>query len=437
MLIISKKKSVKKGEKMPDNLALRMRPRTISEVIGQKHLVGEGKIICRMVEANMLSSMILYGPPGIGKTSIASAIAGTTKFAFRTFNATVDSKKRLQEIAEEAKFSGGLVLLLDEIHRLDKAKQDFLLPLLENGNIIMIGATTENPFFSVTPAIRSRVQIFELEPLSNEDIKEAILGVLEDKERGFDFDVQLDEDALDFIATATNGDLRSAYNSLDLAVMSTPASEDGFRHITLDTVENSLQRSYITMDKDGDGHYDVLSALQKSIRGSDVNASLHYAARLVEAGDLPSLARRLTVIAYEDIGLANPDAQVHTVTALEAAQKVGFPEARILIANVVVDLALSPKSNSAYMAMDAALADLRKSGNLPIPRHLRDGHYAGSKELGNAQDYKYPHAYPEKWVKQQYLPDKLRGVNYFQPNETGKYERALGANKERIDKLSR
>lgn len=436
MLIIMKRKA-QRGDKMPDNLALRMRPRTILEVIGQKHLVGEGKIIRRMVEANMLSSMILYGPPGIGKTSIASAIAGTTKFAFRTFNATVDSKKRLQEIAEEAKFSGGLVLLLDEIHRLDKAKQDFLLPLLENGNIIMIGATTENPFFSVTPAIRSRVQIFELEPLSNTDIKVAIQGVLEDRERGFDFDVQLDDDALDFIATATNGDLRSAYNSLDLAVMSTQPSEGGGRHITLDTVENSLQRSYITMDKDGDGHYDVLSALQKSIRGSDVNASLHYAARLVEAGDLPSLARRLTVIAYEDIGLANPDAQVHTVTALEAAQKVGFPEARILIANVIIDLALSPKSNSAYVAMDAALADLRKSGNLPIPRHLRDGHYAGSKELGNAQDYKYPHAYPEKWVKQQYLPDKLRGVDYFQPNETGKYERALGANKERIDKLSK
>ncbi len=436
MLIIMKRKA-QRGDKMPDNLALRMRPRTISEVIGQKHLVGEGKIIRRMVEANMLSSMILYGLPGIGKTSIASAIAGTTKFAFRTFNATVDSKKRLQEIAEEAKFSGGLVLLLDEIHRLDKAKQDFLLPLLENGKIIMIGATTENPFFSVTPAIRSRVQIFELEPLSNTDIKVAIQGVLEDRERGFDFDVQLDDDALDFIATATNGDLRSAYNSLDLAVMSTQPSEGGGRHITLDTVENSLQRSYITMDKDGDGHCDVLSALQKSIRGSDVNASLHYAARLVEAGDLPSLARRLTVIAYEDIGLANPDAQVHTVTALEAAQKVGFPEARILIANVVIDLALSPKSNSAYVAMDAALADLRKSGNLPIPRHLRDGHYAGSKELGNAQDYKYPHAYPEKWVKQQYLPDKLRGVDYFQPNETGKYERALGANKERIDKLSK
>lgn len=421
---------------MQNNLALRMRPKTIDQVIGQQHLVGQGKIIRRMVEANKLSSMILYGPPGIGKTSIASAIAGTTKYAFRTFNATTDSKKRLQEIAEEAKFSGGLVLLLDEIHRLDKTKQDFLLPLLENGNIVMIGATTENPFFSVTPAIRSRVQIFELEPLSNEDVKKAISTALSDKERGFDFEVKLDDKALDFIATATNGDLRSAFNSLDLAVMSTQADQDGSRHISLDIVENSLQRSYITMDKDGDGHYDVLSALQKSIRGSDVNASLHYAARLIEAGDLPSLARRLTVIAYEDIGLANPEAQIHTVTALEAAKQIGFPEARILIANVVIDLALSPKSNSAYEAMDKAIADLHKSGNLPIPRHLRDGHYAGSKELGNAQDYKYPHAYPEKWVKQQYLPDKLVGKNYFQPNETGKYERALGANKDRIDKLS-
>lgn len=420
---------------MPDNLAIRMRPKNINQVIGQKHLVGEGKIIRRMVEANRLSSMILYGPPGIGKTSIASAIAGTTKFAFRTFNATVDSKKRLQEIAEEAKLSGGLVLLLDEIHRLDKTKQDFLLPLLENGLVIMIGATTENPFFSVTPAIRSRLQIFELEPLTNDDIKQAIQTALTDTERGFDFPVQLDDDALDFIATSTNGDLRSAFNSLDLAVLSTSADNSGVCHITLDIMENSLQKSYITMDKDGDGHYDVLSALQKSIRGSDVNASLHYAARLIEAGDLPSLARRLTVIAYEDIGLANPDAQIHTVTALEAAQKIGFPEARILIANIVIDLALSPKSNSAIVAIDQALSDLRQNGNLPIPRHLRDGHYAGSKELENAQDYKYPHNYPGNWVQQDYLPEKIKNADYFTPNENGKYERALGMTKNKIDQL--
>ncbi|MET3558103.1 putative ATPase [Streptococcus rupicaprae] len=422
---------------MQTSLALRMRPQTIDQVIGQDHLVGPGKIIRRMVEAKRLSSMILYGPPGIGKTSIAAAIAGTTKYAFRTFNATVDSKKDLQTIAEEAKFSGGLVLLLDEIHRLDKTKQDFLLPLLENGLITMIGATTENPFFSVTPAIRSRVQIFELEPLTIEQVKKALEIALSDKERGFDFDVKLDDQVLDTIATATNGDLRSAYNSLELAVLSTTPDETGLRHIDQEAIQNSLQRSYISMDRDGDAHYDILSALQKSIRGSDVDASLHYAARLIEAGDLPSLARRLTVIAYEDIGLANPEAQIHTVTALEAAQRIGFPEARILIANVVIDLALSPKSNSAYLAMDQALSDLRSKGSLPIPKHLRDAHYAGSKDLGNGLDYKYPHAYPEKWVKQDYLPEKLRDSHYFQPNQTGKYERALAANKERIDQLKK
>lgn len=420
---------------MTENLALKLRPSTIDEVIGQKHLVGEGKIIRRMVEANRLASMILYGPPGIGKTSIASAIAGTTKMAFRTFNATTDTKKKLQEIAEEAKFSGGLVLLLDEIHRLDKSKQDFLLPLLENGLVIMIGATTENPFFSVTPAVRSRLQIFELEPLSYQDMQVAIERVIEKAPELYSEQIVISEEAQQFLIQTSNGDLRSLYNAIDLAILSTKVDENNHKTITLDIIQNCIQKSQLAMDKSGDHHYDVLSALQKSIRGSDVNASLHYAARLIAAGDLPSLARRLTVIAYEDIGLANPDAQVHTVTALEAAQRIGFPEARILIANIVIDLALSPKSNSAYLAIDKALEDLEKNGNLPIPRHLRDGHYSGSKDLGNAQNYKYPHHYPGNWVQQDYLPEKIKHANYFSPNENGKYERALGLTKDKIDHL--
>lgn len=421
---------------MTDHLALKLRPKTIDDVIGQKHLVGEGKIIRRMVEANRLASMILYGPPGIGKTSIASAIAGTTQMAFRTFNATTDSKKRLQEIAEEAKFSGGLVLLLDEIHRLDKTKQDFLLPLLENGLLTMIGATTENPFFSVTPAIRSRVQIFELEPLDYQDMVTAINQLRIKAPNLYQEELLLTSDAKEFLIQTSNGDLRSLYNAIDLAILSTPSYE-GHKTITLDIIQNCIQKTQFSMDKSGDAHYDILSALQKSIRGSDVNASLHYAARLIAAGDLPSLARRLTVIAYEDIGLANPDAQIHTVTALEAAQKLGFPEARIPIANIVIELALSPKSNSAYLAIDKALEDLNKNGPLPIPRHLRDGHYSGSKQLGNSLNYKYPHDYPEKWVKQQYLPNKIKYQNYFEANHTGKYERALALTKDKIDQLSK
>ncbi|WP_396425908.1 replication-associated recombination protein A [Lactococcus cremoris] len=413
---------------MVQNLARRMRPRNIDEIVGQRHLVGKGKIIRRMVETQLLSSMILYGPPGIGKTSIASAIAGTMNIAFRTFNATTDTKKRLQEIASEAEFSGQLVLLLDEIHRLDKPKQDFLLPLLENGQIILIGATTENPYFSVVPAIRSRVQIFELKALEPEDLESAVNLSLQDKERGFDFDVTIDDDALYFLVHSTNGDLRSTFNALELAVLSSNE-----HRVTLDDMENSLQRKAATFDKDGDAHYDLLSALQKSIRGSDVNASLHYAARLIEGGDLQSLARRLTVMAYEDIGLANPDAAVHTVTALSAAEKLGFPEARIPLANIIIDLALSPKSNSAYLAMDEALSDLGKYGNLAVPSHLQDGHYAGAKELGRSVEYQYAHNFPDHWVNQQYLPDKIKNAYYFRPDDMGRYEKALHSRKEWIN----
>lgn len=411
-----------------ENLARRMRPRSIDEVIGQQHLVGPGKIIRRMVETKLLSSMILYGPPGTGKTSIASAIAGTMGLTFRNFNATSDAKKKLQEIAEEAKVFGTLILLLDEIHRLTKPLQDFLLPLLENGEIILIGATTENPYFSVVPAIRSRVQIFEVKSLTVEDLTEAIKLALSDHERGFNFEVELDDEAFTFLVHSTNGDLRSVFNSLELAILS---SSD--HHVTLDDMENSLQKKAATFDKDGDAHYDLLSALQKSIRGSDVNAALHYAARLIEGGDLMSLTRRLIVIAYEDIGLANPESQIHAVIALEAAERVGFPEARILVSNVIIDLALSPKSNAAYAAMESAIEDLHKHGDLAIPPHLQDGHYSGAKKLGRSIGYKYPHSFPEHWINQQYLPDKIKSAEYFTPDGMGKYERALMERKRWIE----
>ena len=411
---------------MQQPLAYRMRPRHLDEVVGQQHLVGPGKIIRRMVEAKMLSSMILYGPPGTGKTSIASAIAGSTNYAFRMLNAATDTKKDLQIVAEEAKMSGTVILLLDEIHRLDKTKQDFLLPHLENGRIIMIGATTENPYITINPAIRSRTQIFEVKPLTETDIQQAIQEALTDSTRGLgDYPVHLEEKALQHLTRATNGDLRSALNGLELAVKSTPKNEQGEIKITLPIIEECVQRKALTHDKDGDAHYDVISAFQKSIRGSDVDAALHYLGRLVEAGDLPIICRRLMVIAYEDIGLGNPAAAARTVTAVQAAEKLGFPEARIPLASVVIDLCLSPKSNSAVTAIDAALADIRQGSVGDVPDHLRDAHYAGAKELNRGIGYQYPHNFENGWVNQQYLPDKLKEARYYEPIDIGKYEQAL------------
>ena len=412
---------------MQQPLAYRMRPRNLDEVVGQQHLVGPGKIIRRMVEAKMLSSMILYGPPGTGKTSIASAIAGSTRYAFRMLNAATDTKKDLQIVAEEAKMSGTVILLLDEVHRLDKTKQDFLLSHLESGKIIMIGATTENPYITINPAIRSRTQIFEVKPLQEEDILTAIDQALADETRGLGSEtIVLTDDASLHLSRATNGDLRSALNGLELAARSTPKGPDGIIHLTLAIIEECVQRKALTHDKDGDAHYDVISAFQKSIRGSDVDGALHYLGRLVEAGDLAIICRRLMVIGYEDIGLANPAAAARTVNAVLAAERLGLPEARIPLADTVVDLCLSPKSNSAYMALDAAIADIRSGKAGDVPDHLRDSHYKGAESLNRGVGYQYPHNFDDAWVDQQYLPDKLKNTHYYQPKATGKYEQALG-----------
>lgn len=407
-------------------LAYRMRPTKIEEIIGQQDLVGKNKIIWRMVTAHRLNSMILYGPPGTGKTSIASAIAGSSKYSFRQLNAATDGQKELQIVAEEARMSGTVVLLLDEIHRLNKVKQDFLLPHLESGAIILIGATTENPYINVTPAIRSRTQIFQVHPLTEADIKTGIKRALADKEHGLGMhQVHLSPQALAHLSQATNGDLRSALNSLEIAVLSTAANQDGIINITLPIVEETTQNQAIVADRDGDAHYDVISALQKSIRGSDVDAALHYTARIIESGDLNSLVRRLTVIAYEDIGLANPNAAQHAISALNAAQSLGLPEGRIPIANAVVELALSPKSNSAYLAIDQALADLKKKHHLDIPKYLKDAHYKGAQELGHGIDYLYPHDFPNDWVAQQYLPDGIKNQRYFNPKGNSPFELQL------------
>ncbi|BDR60377.1 replication-associated recombination protein A [Lactobacillus xylocopicola] len=414
-------------------LAYRMRPKNLDEVVGQQHLIGPGKIIRRMVEAKLLSSMILYGPPGIGKTSIASAIAGSTKYAFRKLNAATDGKKQLEQVATEGKMSGTVILLLDEIHRLDKTKQDFLLPLLEKGEIILIGATTENPYISISPAIRSRCQIFELKSLSTADVKQAIDRALKDTTNGLGkYQVKVTNDAQKLLIQKGNGDLRSTLNGLELAVRSTKqemiaagkSTEQGFT-INQEEMANSIQLRSQNFDASGDGHYDLVSAFQKSIRGSDTDAALHYLARLVESGDLPAICRRLSVIAYEDIGLANPAAAQHAIIAIQAAQSLGFPEARIPLANAVIELALSPKSNSAIKAIDQALNDVRQHDFGAIPDNLKDAHYSGAAKLGHGTNYVYPHSYPGDWVAQQYLPDKLTGQHYFDPKGNSKIEKAF------------
>lgn len=393
------------------NLATRMRPQKIEDVIGQEHLTAPDKILGRMVAAKQMSSIILYGPPGTGKTSMASALSGSLNIPFEYFNASTDDKKKLQTIAKEAE-KQPVILLLDEIHRLDKPKQDFLLPYTENGQIILVGATTENPYISINPAIRSRATLLEIKSVTAEAIADLLEQSLTKDSVLKDYKVDVSRDTLLFIANNTDGDVRKALNSFELAILSTPANQDTVT-ITTQVMEEILQKKVLAGDKDSSEHYNLLSAFQKSIRGSDVNASLHYLARLILSGDLIGICRRLSIIAFEDIGLANPTAVTLTKNAIDVARDTGFPEARIPLAMAVVELALSPKSNNAYMALDRAIADINDPEiDTTIPAHLRDAHYKGADKMG-VIGYSYPHDYNAHYTPQQYLPASLTNAFYL------------------------
>lgn len=385
-------------------LANQMRPTTLSEVIGQTHLVGENKIITNLVKNKHLCSMILYGRPGIGKTSIANAIVHDLKMPYKFLNATMNNKSDFDIAIEEAKMYGNLILIVDEIHRMNKDKQDILLPHIESGLITLIGLTTSNPYHKINPAIRSRVQIFELHDLTKEDIMIGLKRAVAKLEG-----CQIEEDALSYIATYSSGDVRSALNLLETAYY---ASSD--HHLTLELLKNIQSKPVFFHDKNEDGHYDVLSAFQKSIRGSDVDAALHYLARLIEAGDLDSIYRRMSVIAYEDIGLANPSIGPKVMAAISAAELVGLPEARIPLGTVITEMALSPKSNSAHVALDEALNDIKRGSTGNVPDHIKT----------NSTTYLYPHNYKNSYVKQEYLPANLKGKKYYHPRDN-KYENNL------------
>lgn len=403
-------------------LATRLRPKTLDEIIGQPHLTGPDGIITKMVDSGQIGSMILYGEPGTGKTSIAHALSGTTGQNFGYFNASTDPKKKLQDFAKEVDKTGEpIIILLDEIHRLNKTNQDYLLPFVENGEFIIIGATTENPYIAIQPALRSRTQIFQVHPLKPEDIKTALVRAFEQDDVLKEYHFEIDDTAMELLITRTNGDVRHALNALGFAInaknLNNYEKGDTIKLETED-VEQILQQRAIGGDSDGDTHYDLLSAFQKSIRGSDANGALHYLARLLEAGDIISVVRRLTVIAFEDIGLANPDVWSQTYAATQAAQSVGLPEATIPLSAITVQLALSPKSNASYAGYNAAVQDLRTGADITIPAHLRDAHYKGASELGHGVEYKYPHSYPFAVVDQTYLPDDLLHRKYIEFSES-------------------
>ena len=400
---------------MNEPLAIKLRPKCISEVVGQEHLVGKNKIIYNMINNKKLFSMILYGKPGIGKTTIALAMAQELNLRYRLLNAVINNKKDFDIIIEEAKMYGNIVVIMDEIHRLNKDKQDLLLPYLENGLITLIGMTTSNPYHKINPAIRSRCQIFELHELTEEDILTALKRAIKTE---YLKDIKITDKELSYIANLSSGDLRFAYNLLEVAYY---FNED--HSITEETLKSINSKPVFFHDKNEDGHYDVISAFQKSIRGSDVNAALHYLARLIEAEDLDIIYRRMSVIAYEDIGLANPSMGPKVDACINACERLGLPEARIPLSAIVIELCLSPKSNSAEIAIDEALNDIRSGNTGNVPNNIKT----------NSADYLYPHNYPNGWVKQQYLPDNIKNRKYYQPKTTSKYEQSL---KDIYDKIN-
>ena len=403
---------------MNEPLAIKLRPKKIDDIVGQQHLVGENKIIRNMVNNKRLFSMILYGKPGIGKTTIATAIVEELGLRYRLLNAVINNKKDFDVVVEEAKMYNGMVVIMDEIHRLNKDKQDLLLPYLESGLITLIGMTTSNPYHKINPAIRSRCQIFELHELDSKDILSALTKATNSEHlKG----IKINKKELEYIAKVSSGDLRYAYNLLEVAYYSTSDYK-----ITIDVLKNINSKPVFFHDKNEDGHYDVISAFQKSIRGSDVNAALHYLARLIEAEDLDIIYRRMSVIAYEDIGLANPSMGPKVDACINACERLGLPEARIPLSATVIELALSPKSNTAEIAIDTALNDIRSGNTGNVPNHIKT----------NSQDYLYPHDYPNAWVKQQYLPDNIKNRKYYQPKTTSKYEESLKSVYDKINKNS-
>ena len=408
------------NDKKDSPLAMRLRPKTLDEIVGQKHIIGKGTLLYRAIKADKLSSVIFYGPPGTGKTTLAKVIANTTSANFKQINATIAGKKDMEEVINEAKdnlsmYGKKTILFIDEIHRFNKGQQDYLLPYVEDGTVILVGATTENPYFEVNAALISRSIIFELRPLEKDDIKEILKRAVYDEERGMGiYNAEIDEDALDFLEDISNGDARSALNAIELGILTTDKSEDGKIHIDLEVAQNCIQKRAVRYDREGDNHYDTISAFIKSMRGSDPDAVVYYLAKMLYAGeDIKFIARRIMICASEDVGMADPNALTVAVSACLAIERVGMPEARIISSEAAIYVAKAPKSNASYLAIDKALDFVKTHKQVSVPTHLQDAHYKGAAKLGHGVGYLYPHDYEGHYVKQQYLPDEYKEEKFY------------------------